>query len=146
METCVANSAATKAIRQQMENVRRDLDEDVQEIVESAREMRDWRSYVTNYPWVCLGTVFVAGYLIVPRRAQERQPDAETLAEFANQSRLLATSQSPPKRNARGVLFGFVGKLVMRGISSYVSQQVSNLAAAQADRHSRMSSHEEPPA
>ena len=62
------NSPETQAIRQRMEEVRCDLDEDVQEIVEGARDMGEWRSYVRTYPWVCLGAALAVGYLIVPRR------------------------------------------------------------------------------
>ena len=43
------NSHETKAIRQRMEEVRCDLDKDVQGIVEGARDLRDWRSYVVFF-------------------------------------------------------------------------------------------------
>lgn len=125
-------SRETEAIRQRMEEVRCDLDEDVQEIVEGAREMGEWRSYVRTYPWVCLGAAVAVGYLIVPRRPFGMQPDAQTLAELANPSRLLATSHLPPKGNARGILLKFVGNLVMRGVASYVRQQAGKLFANQA--------------
>lgn len=68
MEQALSNSPATTAIRQRMKEVRQELDEDVQEIVEGARDLRDWRSYVRSYPWVCLGAAVAVGYLIVPRR------------------------------------------------------------------------------
>ncbi len=128
------NSPETKAIRQRMEEVRCDLDEDVQEIVEGARDMGEWRFYVRTYPWVCLGTALAVGYLIVPRRPVGMRPDAQTLAELANQSRLLATSYLPPKGNRRGILLAFVGDLVMRGVSSYVRQQAGKLFATPATK------------
>jgi hypothetical protein len=80
------------------------LDEDVQEIVEGAREIGQWRTYVRSYPWVCLGAALAMGYLIVPRRSLGKQPDARTLAELANQSRLLATSHLPSNGGAGGRL------------------------------------------
>jgi hypothetical protein len=128
------NATESKAIRQRMEEVRRDLDEDVQDIVEGSRDMGDWRSYVRTYPWVCLGAALAVGYLIVPRRHLGMQPDAQTLAELANQSRLLATSDLPPKGNVRGMLLAFVGNLVMRGVSSYVGEQAGKLMATRATK------------
>ncbi len=126
------NSPETQAIRQRMEAVRCELDEDVQLIVEGARDMGEWRSYVRSYPWVCLGAALAVGYWIVPRRPYGMQPDAQTLAELANQSRLLVTANSPPKGGARGILLAFVGNLVLRGVSAFVGQQAGKLFATQA--------------
>lgn len=126
------DSPETNAIRRRMEDVRCDLDEDVQVIVEGARGMADWRSYVKSYPWVCLGAALAVGYVIVPRRPKEMQPDAAMLAELAKQSRLLAASQVPPQGKASGILLALVGSLVMRGVSSFVGQQADKLFAKQA--------------
>jgi hypothetical protein len=131
MEQVMHESLETQAILQRMSEVRCDLDEDVQEIVEGARGMGKWRYYVRTYPWVCLGAALAAGYLIVPRRQSGIRPDAQTLAELANQSRLLATSHLPPQGNARGMLLAFVGNLVMRGVTSYALQQAGKLIATQ---------------
>src|SRR5687767_11740821 len=101
-----------------MNEVRCDLDEDVQEIVEGARGMGKWRYYVRTYPWVCLGAALAAGYLIVPRRQSGMRPDAQTLAELANQSRLFAASHLPAKGTTRDMFLAFVGNLVLRGVTS----------------------------
>ena len=89
------HSHETKAIRQRMEEVRCDLDQDVQGIVEGARDMRDWRSYVRSYPWVCVGAAVAVGYLLVPRRPAAMQPDAVALAELVKQN-CSATSRPTP--------------------------------------------------
>jgi ElaB/YqjD/DUF883 family membrane-anchored ribosome-binding protein len=120
------DSSETTAIRQRMEEVRCDLDEGVQEIVEGARDMGDWRSYVKTYPWICCGAALAAGYLIVPRRPWE------TLARLAHQSGLLVTSKLPRHGNAGGLLLSLVENLVMRGISSFAVQQAGRLLANQA--------------
>jgi hypothetical protein len=124
----VHDSPATQAILRRMEEVRCDVDEDVQEIVEGARDMGKWRYYVRTYPWICLGAALAVGYLIVPRRAFAMQPDTQKPEE---PSRLLETPNSPPKANARGVLLPFVGNLVMRGVAAYVGQQASKLFASE---------------
>ena len=123
------NSPETTAIRQRMQEVRRDLDEDVQEIVEGARDMCQWRTYVRSYPWICLGTALAIGYWIVPRRLSRMQPDAQTLAQMANQSGFLPAS--PAKSAARDIVRALVGNLVIRGVSSFVEQQVGKLFDSQ---------------
>ena len=130
MDKVMHNSPETQAIRQRMEEVRCELDEDVQEIVEGARDLGDWRSYVRSYPWVCLGAAFAVGYFIVPRRPSGIQPDAKTTAALAKQSRPLAPSFLGPPGSMRGMLLGFVGNLALRGITSYVEQQAGKLFAA----------------
>ncbi len=117
------NSHETKAIRQRMEEVRCDLDEDVQGIVECARDMRDWRSYVRTYPWICVVAALGVGYAIVPRRQWASQPNAETIAAFVKQSRLAETPLVTPLGKARGLLLRCVGNLVVQGVSAYVGQQ-----------------------
>ena len=136
-------SRETEAIRQRMEEVRCDLDEDVQEIVEGARVMSEWRYYVRTYPWACLGAALAVGYVIVPRRPFGMQADAQTPAEL-NQSRMRAVSDLPAKGTARGILLAFVGNLVMRGVSSYVGQQAGKLFTTQAASHNRTINHEAP--
>jgi hypothetical protein len=143
----IHNSPKTTAIRQRMEEVRCDLDEDVQEIVEEARDMGQWRYYVRTYPWVCVGAALAAGYLIVPRRPGGEQT-AQTSAEITKQN--LATSHVSPAGDARGMLLRFLGNLVMRGVSSYVEQQAGKLFAPWADKSPQAArspqddNHEEP--
>ena len=126
------NSHEMKAIRQRMEEVRCDLDKDVQGIVEGARDLRDWRSYVRSYPWVCVGAAVAVGYLLVPRRPAAMQPNAETLAELVKQSRLAATPLVTPLGKARGLLLRSVGNLAMQGVSAYVGQQAGKHFGPQA--------------
>jgi len=130
MDQDLHNSPESTAIRQRMEEVRCDLDEDVQEIVEGARDMGDWRSYVKSHPWAFLGAALAVGYLIVPGRTLGVQPAAAALAGFANRSGLLATLL--PKGGARGMLLSLVGDLVTLGVSSYAQQQAGKLFAARA--------------
>lgn len=122
----------TQAILQRMDEVRRDLDEGVQDVVEGARHMGEWRSYVKTYPWVCLGAALVVGYLIVPRRRVEMERDVQKVVELANPNRLITTVNLPPKATPRGMLLAFVGNLVLRGVSSYFGQQVGKFFVSQA--------------
>ncbi len=67
-----------------MEEVRRDLDEDVQDTVEGVRELGDWRSYVKAYPWCFLGAAFATGYLMTRRLRLQSQPIVESNDERGN--------------------------------------------------------------
>jgi hypothetical protein len=112
VENAVPNSPETEAIRQRMELVRCDLDEDVQEIVEGARDMGDWRYYVKTYPWICVGGALVAGYLMVP----------VALGALAS----VAASASATG-GVRSKLLRLVGNLVMRSALAYAGQQAGKL-------------------
>lgn len=50
----VMNRSA-ETIRKEMQCVRREIADDVQDVVESTRQMTDWHSYVNRYPLVCVG-------------------------------------------------------------------------------------------
>jgi hypothetical protein len=112
MDNAIHNSPETQAIRQRMELVRCDLDEDVQEIVEGARDMGDWRYYVKTYPLICLGGALIAGYLIVPG---------------AFGALACVTASASAQGGARSKLLSLVGNLVMRTALTYAGQQAGKL-------------------
>src|SRR5215212_5967051 len=93
VEVMLNDSPTTLAIRQRMDQVRCDLDEDVQGIVEGARDMGQWRHYLKSYPWLGAGLALAAGYLIVPRRAVGMLQSTQTLADLASQGRSLVAPQ-----------------------------------------------------
>ena len=59
---------AADAVRTRMQQIRREIDLDLEEVVANARNMVDWKHYVKTYPWVCLGASAALGFLMVPRR------------------------------------------------------------------------------
>ena len=61
------NSSAN--LQREMQNVRRNLDEHAEEMVQKAKTQFDWRHYVASHPWLALGAAAAAGYFLVPRRA-----------------------------------------------------------------------------
>jgi len=141
----IKDSSETEAIRQQMQAVRRVLDDDVQQITEQARVMSDWRHYVKTYPWMCLGTALAVGYFVVPKRMIVRgvQPDSQTLAELAKQSHLMATANSASRNSMRNKLLSFVGKQVAGIVLSYVGQHAGRLFAPQIATSQQDDHHEE---
>ena len=113
MANVIDERAKTQAILKRMADVRYDLDEDVQEMVEGARDMGEWRSYVRAYPLWCLGGALALGYLVVPRRNQAAVPAVQNSAPVAIQSRP-ATTVSPLIGQAVGIL-GERADLVLHG-------------------------------
>lgn len=84
-------------IARQMRDVRTELREDVQEIVENSREMAHWQYYVRRYPWFCLGAATAVGYLLVPPRVQVIKPDPQFLAELVKQHQVQVKAEVQPQ-------------------------------------------------
>lgn len=72
-------------IRRRMAAIRRELHEDVREVVATAEAATDWKRYLTMYPWASLGAAFALGYWIVPRkrRAQVSLAGVATQADLS---------------------------------------------------------------
>jgi hypothetical protein len=94
MSTVSKSADTAEDIQSQMRQVRRELGEDAQEIVDNARILADWKHYVRTYPWICVGVALAAGYFLVPSRSRVIRPDAKTLAEWAK-STLETQSRTP---------------------------------------------------
>ncbi|MEA2631568.1 MAG: hypothetical protein QOE66_1787, partial [Chloroflexota bacterium] len=79
-------------IRRQMAQIRRELHEDVQEVVAGAEAVADWRRYIRMYPWAAVGIATATGYLIVPKRRRSvprdvaRQSDVAEMREELKQA------------------------------------------------------------
>ena len=103
-----------------MQQLRCEIDGDMEDMAASARTMVDWKHYVKTYPWVCLGAAAALGFLIVPKRSRAIRPDVATLTELAKTGHLVvkpapATARewsmrywlpSPASRFARHRIFG----------------------------------------
>lgn len=106
-----------------MRAIREDLDDGVQNIVERAREMQDWRTYVQAYPWVFVGSAVALGYLMVPRRTRRGGLGQEILG------------QEIPSSGGRVTrILGLVGMMVFREVASQVGRQVCQTALAHSGR------------
>src|SRR5438046_4577711 len=86
------SSSEADEIQREMREIRADLRDDVHEIVESVNKMADWTSYVTAYPWLCVGAALAVGYLVVPQRAVIMRPDADAMVELAKKHKLFVTT------------------------------------------------------
>ncbi|WP_166819711.1 hypothetical protein [Thalassoroseus pseudoceratinae] len=114
-------------IRQSMAYVRHELDDEVDDIRESAHTLADWHYYIKNYPWASLGAAAVIGYLVVPRKLVIERPDPETLEKLARKNHLVVDRK--PEKQARtgllGTAFSFVGGLVLKTAMAQVGHQLA---------------------
>lgn len=121
-------------IRQHMAFLRGQLGGEVDEIVESARTLADWKYYARAYPWGALGTAVALGYLAVPRRLEVVRPDAETLAELARTNNLVVTQKAETKQKSSmlGSAMTMMSHALLRAGLAYLSQQVGKVVGHQA--------------
>jgi hypothetical protein len=130
-------------IRRQMALIRRELHEDVREVVATAETVTDWRHYVAMYPWVSLGTAFAVGYFIVPRRSRSiaeiaTKADISKVTEAvesAKQSVIETTAEKvEPRKKGKGLLsivLGLAAPVVWRAAQSYLVSFAENWIAQQ---------------
>jgi hypothetical protein len=68
-------------VRERMQQLRCEIDEDVEDVSASARTMLDWKHYVKTHPWMCCIAAVALGFLIVPKRPRATPATADTAVE-----------------------------------------------------------------
>ena len=97
-----------------MQQIRCEMDQDLEEMVASARTMVDWKHYVKTYPWVCLGTAAALGFLIVPKRSRAIHPDLATLTELAKTGHLVVEPAPAATHGLVDALLATVASIAVR--------------------------------
>jgi hypothetical protein len=114
-------------MQERMQGIRGDIDQGLEDVSASARSMVDWKHYVKSYPWLCMGTAAVLGFLLVPKRSRATSPKAAALPETENR----ATDSAPSA--VRGVVELLVAGAVsfaVREAAAYVGQAAAGLMGA----------------
>lgn len=135
MTWIVEDTREVEAILRRMEQIRRGLDEDVQDIVEGARDFGNWRYYVRAYPWICLGAAVAGGYLIVPRRRASWPVAPANNDHVGLNDEQPAQGSSAPSRSKSsvgGAVLAFVGSLLLRTAISHGVRKLDELYASHA--------------
>ena len=125
------SSPSAEDIQRQMRQVRYELGEDVDEIVENARILADWKHYVRTYPWVCLGVAAAAGFMIVPSRTHIVRPDAKELAAWAKSQKLVIepASQAKPRTSLMGTVGGMAANALLQGGLAVLRNYLAGMTA-----------------
>jgi hypothetical protein len=112
-------------VREEMRQIRSNLDDEVATFVHSTKVLFDWRSYIRHAPWLCLGAATVAGYLLVPSKPRVVTPTADQMAELAKHSRVTIPEggvQAKAKSLTQELAGVALGMLVRAGLSVATQQ------------------------
>jgi hypothetical protein len=112
-------------VREEMRQIRSNLDDEVASFVENTRVLFDWRSYVRHSPWLCLGAAALAAYLVVPSKPKVVTPTPEQLADLAKHSRVTfaeAGTQAKAKSLGKELAGVALGMLVKAGLAVATQQ------------------------
>ena len=117
-------------IQDRMAQIRRDVDQAVDDIAVEARDLTrqlaDWRYYVRRYPWVAAAGAAAVGYLIVPKRTPRIvQPDPETLTALSREGRLTIGQQPTPFQTLARVGLNQLSSVMLRSAASYLADKFS---------------------
>jgi hypothetical protein len=128
-------------IRRQMAEIRRELHEDVREVVATAEAVTDWRSYLSKYPWLALGGAFAVGYLVVPRRHKPvaTRADLSEVREAVESARQTVVDvakgkgegESRRRKTLVGAALGMLTPLALRAAQGYALKYLEHWIAAQ---------------
>ena len=133
------NDSDAGDICRQMDEVRRSLQSDVDQIIASTRTLADWRYYVRRYPWACLAAAAAAGFIVVPRRVEIVSPGAEAIEALARRNKLVVNAH--PHRRAGGGLggavLGLLANAAARGVMGFARQSATQALAGSADNGSQ---------
>ena len=116
-------------IRRQMQITRQRVRADVDDVVDGARQLADWRFYPRQFPWLTIGAAAVAGFAIMPRRTEKVEryiPDARVLKELANEHRIVLDPGGKKVKQAgiMGAVLAAAGSALARLAINYATQEV----------------------
>lgn len=119
-------------LRQEMRTIRRELGDDVEELVEHAERLMDWKYYVQRYPWACAGGAALLGYFLVPQRIVTLPTDEHTLSRLADRLPIHTKPAEPKKQQSMlGWLVSMGTGMALRAAGAYLTQQLGKIVADQ---------------
>jgi hypothetical protein len=129
-------------LRLRMEQLRSELGQNMEETVENARTLMDWRYHVRMHPWIAVGAAAAAGFLLVPRGNKPCRPDADAMAELARKHHVTLQPERSAlvKGGVAAALFSTIAGVVTRGAVNYLSQRVEKWLGTPGSRERRAGS------
>jgi hypothetical protein len=114
-------------VQARMQGIRREIDQDLEDVSASARSMVDWKHYVKAYPWACLGAAAALGFLIVPKRSAAISANSATPAELAKTGHPVVNSARSAARGLVDALVATVVGIAVREATAYLGQSAGRL-------------------
>lgn len=115
-----------ESVQARMQQLRCEIDGDMEDVAASARRMVDWKRYVKTHPWLYLGTAVALGFLIVPKRSRAIRPDLATLTELSRTGHLVFTPAPAAAQGWINALLAAVAKIAFRKATAYLGQSAGN--------------------
>ena len=126
-------------VRERMQQLRCEIDEEVEDVSASARTMVDWKHYVKTYPWVCFGAAVALGFLIVPKRSRTINADLTTPTELMKTGHLFVKPAPTVARGLVDALVATVVSIAVREATAYLGRSAGKLLGItgqhEASRH-----------
>ena len=129
-----------KSIGARMQGLRCDIDQGLEDVSASARRMVDWKHYVKAYPWVCLGTAAVLGFLIVPKRSTPSHAGLGTPTEPGKADHLTVSAAPAAAGGMVETLVAAVVGIAVREATAYLGRSAGRLLGRIG--HPRTSHHD----
>jgi hypothetical protein len=116
-------------IRRHMQEIRKEVRQDVDALVHQMHNYADWRYHWRKHPWLCMGTVAAIGYFAVPKRFHVIASDPTALAKVTKNRPLFVEepSQSRTAGNWANALLAMAGQLMLRGTMNYFQNNAPRL-------------------
>ncbi|REJ81568.1 MAG: hypothetical protein DWQ34_26990 [Planctomycetota bacterium] len=134
----MSDAVKAEEIRREMIGVREHLARDVDEIVDGAGRLTDWRNYVASFPWGSLGAAVALGFMVVPRKLEIVSPDADTLEKLAKSNRLVVEHKPRSERKPGFIetAFTLTANTLLRAGIAYAGRQIGKHVGQQAAEES----------
>ncbi len=129
-------------IQRKMRHVRCDMDEQMDELVDNAKQITeqitDWHSYFNANPLLYLGIAAGLGYWVVPTRIRVERPVAESLADLAKTGAIKIEHPAPAQSLwdvARDMGIGMVSSAALKFGMGWLNRELTRLIAPGAVDH-----------
>ena len=123
-----------KSVRARMQQLRCEIDGDVEDMAASARTMVDWKHYVKAHPWVCFGAAVALGFLIVPKRSRAINAELATPTELAGTGHPIVKPASAAARGLVDALVATVVGIAVREATAYLGQSAGKVLGITGNR------------
>jgi hypothetical protein len=122
------------AVRARTQQLRCEIDGDMEDVSASARTMVDWKHYVKTHPWVCFGAAVALGFLIVPKRSRAINADLATPTELVKTGHLVVKPAPTAARGLVDALVATVVSIAIREATAYLGQNAGRLLGITGQR------------